>query len=126
MQTALWVRRHVLSVVSMLQRTYHLINQSCHPVCMENMIHTNHFMLGSTTFKQFRIQENKEDRGDSLVSGMVGLAQSEVYTHQVCTVALKGAAIDVECSLVQDGPSSIAGLSTWCCRSVCSSIAQGC
>ena len=52
MKTALWVRRDVLSVVSMLQRTYILINQSCHPVCwsfqlcMEYMLtHTNHSML---------------------------------------------------------------------------------
>ena len=51
MKTALWVRRDVLSVVSMLQRTYRLINQSCHPVCwsfqlcMEYMTHTSHSMF---------------------------------------------------------------------------------
>jgi hypothetical protein len=67
-----------------------------------------------------------EDKGNSLVSEMVGLAQSEVYTHIVCSVALKGAAIDVECSLVEDGPSLVAvEFSTWCCRSVCSRIEQG-
>jgi hypothetical protein len=36
---------------------------------------------------------------------MVGLAQSEVYTHSSCSVALKGAAIDVACPFVVDGPS---------------------
>ena len=49
----------------------------------------------------------KENRGNSLVSGMVGLAQSEVYTHIGCSVALKGAAIDVECSCIVDGPSLV-------------------
>jgi hypothetical protein len=91
-------------------------------------VHTNHSMLESTTFKQFRIQE-KEDRGNSLVREMVGLAQSEVYTHIGCSVALEGAAIDVECSCTVvelDGPSLVAvEFFTWCCRSVCSSIAQG-
>jgi hypothetical protein len=63
------------------------------------------FHVGAPQFKQFRIQE-KEDRGSSLVSEMVGLAQSEVCTHIGCSVALKGAAIDVECSsIVVDGPS---------------------
>jgi hypothetical protein len=39
---------------------------------------------------------------------MVGLAQSEVYTHKVCSVALEGAPIDVECpSSVVDGPSLV-------------------
>jgi hypothetical protein len=39
---------------------------------------------------------------------MVGLTQSEVYTHSG-SVALEGAAIDVECSLVVvDGPSLVA------------------
>ena len=38
---------------------------------------------------------------------MVGLAQSEVYTHIGCSVALKGAAIDVECPFVVDGPSLV-------------------
>ena len=58
---------------------------------------------------------------------MVGLAQSEVYTHLGCSVALEGAVIDVECShAVVDGPSLVpVEFSTWCCRSVCSSIAQG-
>jgi hypothetical protein len=62
-----------------------------------------------------------------LVSERVGLAQSEVCTHDGCSVALKGAAIDVECSsIVVDGPSLVpVEFSTWCCRSVCSSIEQG-
>jgi hypothetical protein len=52
--------------------------------------------------------QEKEDRGNCLVSEMVGLAQSEVYTHSVCSVALKGAAIDVECPyIVVDGPSLV-------------------
>ena len=43
-----------------------------------------------------------------MVSEMVGLAQSEVYTHIGCKVALEGAAIDVECSkVVEDGPSLV-------------------
>jgi hypothetical protein len=84
------------------------------------------FHVGAPQFKQSRTQE-KEDRGNSLVSDMVGLAQSEVYTHIGCSVALKGAAIDVECPfIVVDGPSLVAvEFSTWCCRSVCSSISQG-
>ena len=83
------------------------------------------FHVGAPQFKQFRIQE-KEDRGNSLVSEMVGLAQSEVCTHIACSVAPEGAAIDVECSQVVDGPSLVAvEFSTWCCRSVCSSIEQG-
>ena len=132
MNTALWVRRDVLSVVSMLQRTYRLINQSCHPVCwsfqfcMEYMLtHTNHFMLEHHNSSSSE-SRRKEDRGNSLVSEMVGLAQSEVYTHKGCSVALEGAAIDVECPIVHDGPSLVpVEFSTWCCRSVCSSIAQG-
>ena len=44
-----------------------------------------------------------------MVSEMVVLAQSEVYTHIGCSVALKGAAIDVECPfIVVDGPSLVA------------------
>ena len=43
-----------------------------------------------------------------MVSEMVGLAQSEVYTHIGCSVALKGAAIDVEgSSFIVDGPSLV-------------------
>ena len=50
---------------------------------------------------------------------MVGLAQSDVYTHIRCSVALEGAAIDVECPQVVDGPSLVAvEFSTWCCREV--------
>ena len=62
----------------------------------------------STTFKSSSESREKEDRGNSLVSEMVKLAQSEVYTHQNCNVALKGAAIDVECSFTPDGPSLVA------------------
>ena len=131
MKTALWVRRDVLSVKSMLQRTYKLINQSCHPVCwsfqfcMEYMTHTNHFMLEHHNSSSSE-SRRKEDRGNSLVREMVVLAQSEVYTHPICSVALEGAAIDVECSCTGDGPSLVAvEFSTWCCKSVCSSIAQG-
>jgi hypothetical protein len=90
-------------------------------------VHDPHqpFHVGAPQFKQFRIQE-KEDRGNSLVSEMAGLAQSEVYTHIGCSVALEGAVIDVECPKVVDGPSLVSGeFSTWCCTSVCSSIAQG-
>ena len=48
------------------------------------------------------------------------------FTHIVCSVALEGAAIDVECPFVVDGPSLVAvEFSTRCCRSVCSSVAQG-
>jgi hypothetical protein len=83
------------------------------------------FHVGAPQFKQFRIQK-KKDRGNCLVSEMVGLAQSEVCTHISCSVALKGAAIDVECPKVPDGPSLVAvEFSTWCCRSFHSSISQG-
>jgi hypothetical protein len=61
------------------------------------------FHVGAPQFKQ--LTQEKENRGNSLVSGMVGLAQSEVYTHPGIGVALKGAAIDVECSIAEDGPS---------------------
>jgi hypothetical protein len=71
---------------------------------MEYMTHTNHSMLEHHNSSSSESRRMK-DRGNSLVSGMVGLAQSEVYTHQRCSVALKGAAIDVECSIVVDGPS---------------------
>ena len=94
-----------MSVVSMLQRTYILINQSCNPVCWSFQFvwstHDQH-----QPFKQFRVQE-KEDRGNSLVSEMVGLTQSEVYTHSGCIVALKGAAFDVEWCGAVDGPSLV-------------------
>ena len=88
------------------------------------MTHTNHFMLEHHNSSSSE-SRRKEDRGNSLVSDMVGFAQSEVYTHIGCSVALKGAAIDVECPLVPDGPSLVAvEFSTRCCRSVCSSVAQ--
>ena len=80
-----------------------LINQSCHPVCwslqlcMEYVTHTSHSMLEHHNSSSSE-SRRKEDRGNSLVSEMVGLAQSEVCTHIGCSVALKGAAIDVECS----------------------------
>jgi hypothetical protein len=64
-----------------------------------------------------------KDKGNSLVSGMVGLAQSYFYTHIGCSVALEGAAIDVECPIVQDGPSLVAvEFSTWCCREVFAAV----
>jgi hypothetical protein len=52
----------------------------------------------------------RRTEANSLVSGMVGLAQLEVYTHSACSVALEGAAIDVECSsiIAVDGPSLVA------------------
>jgi hypothetical protein len=48
-----------------------------------------------------------KDRGNSLVSGMVGLAQSEVYTHIGCSVALNGAAIECPNMPAVDGPSLV-------------------
>jgi hypothetical protein len=42
-----------------------------------------------------------------LVREMVVLAQSEVYTHPDCSVALEGAVIDVECPSTVDGPSLV-------------------
>ena len=114
------------------------------------MTHTNHFML------EHHIQavQNPGEGGQRQLFGQwdgVGLAQSEVYTHIGCSVALKGAAIDVECfsivvdgpchscsvalksaaidvecPIVVDGPSLVSvEFSTWCCRSVCSSVAHG-
>jgi hypothetical protein len=76
---------------------------------MEYMLtHTNHFMLEHHNSSSSE-SRRKEDRGNSLVSDMVVLAQSEVYTHSRCSVALEGAAIDVECcSIVVDGPSLVA------------------
>jgi hypothetical protein len=94
-------------------------------VCMDYMTHTNHFML-DTTIQAVQNPQEKEHRGTLWSVQWWWLAQSEVCTHPSASVALKGAAIDVECSFTVDGPSLVpVEFSTWCCRSVCSSIAQG-